>query len=137
MAKRKQPRPLYRVFLSHATYDKFLAVILTERIEALAGVAAFRDDRDIEGGDLIPEAIRTAIRGSREMLVLFTPQSLGREWVTLEIGMAQITGLRVVPLLYHVEPASLPATLRDAKAYRLDELPAYLEELAARVADAE
>ena len=42
--------------------------------------------------------------------------------------------LRVVPLLYHVEPDQLPATLRDVKAYRLteNELDAYLRELAAR-----
>ena len=137
MAKRKPSPPVepYRVFLSHATYDKFLAVVLTDRIESAPGLSVFRDDRDIEGGDNIPNAVRQAIRDCREMVVLFTPESVGREWVTLEVGMAQILDRRVVPLLYHVEPDALPATLREAKAYRLEELDLYLTGLAARAAE--
>ena len=138
MARKKQVPAAepYRVFLSHATYDKFLAEVVTERVEADALIRVFRDDRDIAGGENIPDAIRQAIRDSREMVVLLTPESLGREWVTLEIGMAQILGLRVVPLLYHVDPALLPATLKDTKAFELADLGDYLTQLSARAADA-
>lgn len=67
MAKRiKGPKP-YQVFVSHATADKWLATTLCEKIEA-AGASTFRDDRDIDGGDDIPERIRTEIKRSREFV---------------------------------------------------------------------
>ncbi len=71
MAKRNtNPKP-YQVFVSHATTDKWLATTLCEKIEA-AGAATFRDDRDIDGGDDIPERIRSEIKRSRELVVLLT-----------------------------------------------------------------
>ncbi len=61
MAKRKSSgKPAvkpYQVFISHATADKWLARVICEKIEAI-GAATFRDDRDILGGDDIPEEIR-------------------------------------------------------------------------------
>ena len=56
--KRQQPKSSpYLVFVSHATADKWLATILCEKIEQ-TGAQTFRDDRDIHGGDDIPEEIR-------------------------------------------------------------------------------
>lgn len=64
MAKLKQTRKRsgtkaekYSVFVSHATADKWLAKTLCEKIEE-TGAATFRDDRDIDGGDDIPDRIR-------------------------------------------------------------------------------
>ena len=64
MAKRKravtttvEPSP-YRVFVSHATYDKWIATVMCEKLEA-AGIETFRDDRDIEGGgDILHDRVR-------------------------------------------------------------------------------
>ena len=63
MAKTKKPsfkdpvhRP-YQIFVSHATTDKWLARTICEKIEG-TGATTFRDDRDISGGDDIPEEIR-------------------------------------------------------------------------------
>ena len=50
-------KPNYQVFLSHATADKWTAKVICEKIEA-TGASTFRDDRDINGGDDIPEEIR-------------------------------------------------------------------------------
>jgi hypothetical protein len=72
----------YQVFVSHATADKWLAKAVCEKIEA-AGAATFRDDRDIRGGDDIPEEIRRQIKLSKEIVVLLTPESINRQWVTL------------------------------------------------------
>ena len=47
----------YQVFVSHATSDKWLAKVICEKIEGV-GASTFRDDRDINGGDDIPEEIR-------------------------------------------------------------------------------
>jgi hypothetical protein len=51
MARKKEgpregPRPTYRVFISHATADKWIARILCEKLEEI-GAETFRDDRDI------------------------------------------------------------------------------------------
>jgi len=46
--------------------DKWLAKTLCEKIEA-TGATTFRDDRDIAGGDDIPDEIRRQIKQSREM----------------------------------------------------------------------
>ncbi len=77
----------YQVFVSHATADKWLAATFCEKIEA-TGASTFRDDRDINGGDDIPEEIRTQIKQSRELVVLLTPESADRPWVLLEVGAA-------------------------------------------------
>ena len=72
----------YRVFVSHATVDKWLARTICEKIEGV-GATTFLDDRDIEGGDEIPEEIIRQIKRSPEIVVLRTPESIGRQWVLL------------------------------------------------------
>src|SRR5437868_10620610 len=94
-------RTQYRVFVSHATADKWLATTFCEKIEA-AGASTFRDDRDINGGDDIPEEIRTQIKQSRELVVLLTPESADRPCVLLEVGAAWGWRRRIVPVLCHV-----------------------------------
>lgn len=77
MAKKRSRRSAlptgYQVFVSHATADKWLATTLCEKLEEIAGATTFRDDRDISGGDDIPESIRQQLKASRELLVLLTP----------------------------------------------------------------
>jgi hypothetical protein len=81
----KQRIATHRVFVSHATADKWLARTLCEKIES-AGATTFRDDRDIDGGDDIPDSIRVAIGECHEVLVLLTPVSVSRPWVLMEVG---------------------------------------------------
>src|SRR6476659_6137871 len=77
----------YQVFVSHATSDKWIAKTICEKLESI-GAVTFRDDRDINGGDDIPDEIRKQIKKSRELVVLITPHSLGRPWVLLQVGGA-------------------------------------------------
>jgi hypothetical protein len=121
----------YRVFLSHATVDKWLATTLCERIEA-AGATTFRDDRDIDGGDDIPDAIRDAIDESDEMVVLLTPASVNRPWVQTEVGAAWQRRARIVVIRQYVEIDSIPAMLRSKKGIDLNDLERYVEELRVR-----
>ena len=121
----------YRIFISHATYDKFLARMICEKSEGLAaGISTFRDDRDIQGGDTIPEEIKAAIRNSDEVAVILTPQSINRQGVLLEIGMVEC---RIVPLMYHVEPANIPQIVQSRRGYSLDQIDDYLADLQSRV----
>ena len=107
----------YQVFVSHATADKWLARTLCEKIEG-TGATTFRDDRDIDGGDDIPEEIRRQIKRSREILVLLTPESINRQWVTLEVGAAWGKGkhMRIVVMLCHISVDPMPDMIKNKKA---------------------
>jgi hypothetical protein len=132
----RSPRP-YQVFISHATLDKWVARVLCEKIDALAGVRTFRDDRDIHGGDDISEELREQLRLSDELVVLLTPVSVTRPWVTLEIGAAWVQGLWIVPICYHVGVDQVPTLLQKKKAYMLNDFDRYLVELQGRAGSRE
>lgn len=124
----------FEVFLSHATYDKWIAQVLCEKLESLGTqVHVWRDDRDIDGGDQIPDAIKQAIDDCDEFLVLLTPQSVTREWVLIELGAAWYRGCRIVPLFYHVDLKSVPNIIRDTRGFHLHELDEYLKGLKVRI----
>jgi hypothetical protein len=131
---RESASPEYQVFVSHATADKWLATTFCEKIEA-AGASTFRDDRDINGGDDIPEEIRTQIKRSRELVVLLTPESVDRPWVLIEVGAAWCwrKDYRIVPVLCHVTVDRIPDLIRAKKGFHLNEFDQYLRELTKRV----
>ena len=120
----------YQVFVSHATADKWLA----KKIES-AGATTFRDDRDIKGGDDIPDEIRRQIKLSKEVLVLLTPESVERQWVTLEVGAAWgwSKKVRIIMVMCHVSVDPIPDMIKNKKAIGLNEFDHYLSELAQRV----
>lgn len=131
---KRRTRPKYQVFVSHATADKWLATTICEKIEA-TGATTFRDDRDIQGGDDIPEEIRLQLQRSRELVVLFTPESVDRPWILLEVGAAWgwRQNYRIVPVLCHVTVDAIPAIIKAKKAFQLNEFNQYLKELQRRV----
>jgi len=123
----------YQVFVSHATADKWLATTLCEKIET-TGATTFRDDRDIDGGDDIPERIRLAIKRSKELVVLLTPNSVNREWVRMEVGAAwgKRRHFRIVAVMCHVDTVPIPAMIKDRKAMDLNQFDEYLLQLKER-----
>lgn len=123
--------PKYRVFVSHATTDKYLARIVCEKLEAL-GVATFRDDRDIDGGEDIPDRIKSEIARCDELLVLLTPDSVQRDWVLLEVGAAWGCEKRIVAILCHTKVVRIPAMIRSRKAFHLNDFDRYLDEVRGR-----
>ena len=132
--KQKSVSKPYQVFVSHATADKWLATTICEKIE-VTGAKTFRDDRDIGGGDDIPDEIRRQIKASREIVVLLTPESADRRWVLLELGAAwgYSKRMRITVVLCHVSVDSIPAMIKNKKAIALNELDLLLAELATRV----
>lgn len=137
MSKRASTRAAsspYQVFVSHATSDKWLATTFCEKIEA-TGATTFRDDRDIRGGDDIPEEIRSQIKQSKELVVLLTPDSSDRPWVLLEVGAAWgwRKDYRIVPVLCHVSFDAIPDIIKGKKAYHINDFDQYLKDLKKRV----
>jgi hypothetical protein len=131
---RRQTGNPYTVFVSHATADKWIAKRICDAIEQ-TGAATFRDDRDIEGGDSIPDKIRTQLLQASELLVLMTPNSVNRPWVLLEIGAfwGRKGNSRIVPVLYLVDVSNIPEHIASIKAVHLNDLDAYLDGLQNRV----
>jgi len=130
MAKAKNA---YRVFISHSAKDKWIAVQLDRMIQERK-VTTFRDDRDIEGGAAIAEAIRVQMSECDEMLVLWTPQAINSVWVMQEVGMAFGMELHIVPIRYLTEVVTLPPVIRTVHAPELTErdVNKYLDDLARR-----
>jgi len=124
----------YLVFVSHATADKWIAKVFCEKMEAV-GAETFRDDRDINGGDDIPEQIRRQIIHSNEMVVLLTPESVDRPWVLLEIGAAwgKRQKARIIAVMCHVEVDRIPDIIGSKKAVPVNFFDEYVEELRQRV----
>jgi len=101
------------------------------------GAASFRDDRDIHGGDDIPETIRTQIKQSKEIIVLLTPDSVDRQWVVLEVGAAWgwSKRMRITMVMCHVSVDPIPDMIKNKKAISLNEIDEYLHQLSNRVKD--
>ncbi len=128
---RKVRQPGYQVFISHATADKGIAVLIDGYLRS-KGLTTFRDDRDIEGGQAFPETIRDELQRSQEVLVLWSPQALASEWVRIEISVAWGLRKRLVPLLYLTEFDSLPSNVRTMKAFKLQDVERCVAEIKAR-----
>jgi hypothetical protein len=128
--------PKYKVFVSHATEDKWIAKMICSELKK-RGVSSFRDDRDIVGGDDIPEKLVREIVKSKELLVILSPKSVQRPWVMLEVGAAWGRGRRIVAILYHVDVDPIPTIIKSKKAYGLNDLDQYISEVAIRAKKAQ
>jgi hypothetical protein len=47
-------------------------------------IETFLYDKSIEGGQVIPDEVRSSIRRCDEFLILLTPDSVGRQWVYMK-----------------------------------------------------
>ena len=130
----------YRVFISHAADDTWLAEQLARGAD-VAGCATFLDVRDIPKGADFKEAVRREISASDELIALFTPWSAKRSWVWIELGAAWGQGKPVVAVFHGMCVADLrtgdqgAAILEDINAVRLNDVAAYFAELSARAAN--
>ena len=102
------------------------------------GVATFLDNNDLSKGDDFKDVIRTEVARSEELVALFTPWSMQRNWVWVEIGAAWMSQKRLVTVLYQVTLADLDraggrAVLNDLNLVQINELERYFEEVRARV----
>lgn len=105
--------------------------LIEERGESLQ-VKTFLDEKDIEGGDSIPEEIRESIQKCDELLVLLSPYSVDRPWVLIEIGAAWGLNKRIVAITDKISPADMPDVIEQHKAIDLNDFENYLDQFVAR-----
>jgi hypothetical protein len=124
------PAP-YGIFLSHSSRDAWLASVIADRLTAL-GCSVWLDVMSLTGGQEILRSIKDAIQRADEAVVLVSPESLKSQWVSVEIGMAEVLVKRITPLLNHVDPSAC-APLATRKAYELNDIEKFLIELKQRI----
>ncbi|HEY6632973.1 MAG TPA: toll/interleukin-1 receptor domain-containing protein [Rhizobiaceae bacterium] len=129
----------YKIFISHAWADRWVAAQIEQQIHDL-GVATFIDVNDIERGDDIEDRIFAEMPACDELLVLFTPWAVDRNWVWVEIGAARGLRKRIVAVLYEVDLTTIEREkggstfLRSKNAVDINDLDTYFRELKNRIA---
>jgi hypothetical protein len=102
------------IFLSHNWNDKPFVRKLALDLTNL-GAKVWLDEVEMNVGDSLIEAIRTAIDDMDFLAVVLSPNSVGSEWVKREVDIAmnqEIEGrrIKVLPLMY--QPCELPGFLK-------------------------
>jgi TIR domain len=133
VAKRKSS--FYRVFLSHSHKDGWIARQCAKLIEegGKPHVKVFVDEKDIEGGQSIPESVRTGIEQCDEFLVLLSRYSKDRSWVLIEMGAAWGLHKPIVVIIDKIAPEEMPDIKSHDKAIDLNDFDQYITQLLKRV----
>lgn len=106
--------------------------ILIEQRGKTSNIKTFLDEKDIHGGDSIPESIRTNIRECSEFVVLLSRYSIDRQWVLVEVGAAWGLKKRIVAITDKITPEEMPEITRSHKALDLNEFDDYVKEVTER-----
>ncbi len=112
------------IFLSHASEDREFAVVLQKAIED-AFPGAFEIFNAFERDSIAPsdewrDKLNNAVKESSLLLVLLTPNSIGKNWIYWESGGAYHRGIPVVPIVgVGCEVRHLPGPFREIQAVTL------------------
>lgn len=105
----------YDLFISYAFDDKALAKELKQKLEE-RNLRCFLAEKDIAAGEQWQEQVLQAITDSARVLLILTPRSYNREWITLEIGMALALRKMVIPALNYVTVEQMIEPVRKFNA---------------------
>ena len=128
----------YGVFISHGSADTWIARQIARCIKD-CDAATFLDEADISKGDNFKEVIHKELGKSKELVALFTPWSVKRFWVWVEIGAAWGQGQRIIVVLHGLTQSELEelggskAILEDINILELNNFDRYIDELKERV----
>jgi hypothetical protein len=129
----------YKVFVSHGTHDLWLAGQIAKELVRI-GASPFLDETNIpKGAPNFKTIIRDEISASRELVALFTPWSMMRSWVWIEMGAAWNREIPILAVFYGMTSTDLEksgqgkAILEDINAITLNEFDKYLEQLIGRL----
>ena len=86
----------YDVFISYSSLDSLIAEDITNKLMK-ENVKVWRDVENIRGGDSFIEEIPAAIKNSRLVLLILTPEAEESKWVEKEIISAINEGKEIIP----------------------------------------
>ena len=133
-SSKRQDRSKYVVFISHSSFDAWIARTMAEKIRSL-GVDCWLDEKDLEGGDIIAGEIIRGIDACHEAIVLISPNSVSSQWVSFEIGGVRAQHKRVTPILNNLRPDEM-APMKDIKSIDLNKFEQFLAHLKRRISQA-
>jgi hypothetical protein len=128
----------YRVFVSHASIDGWVAGQIVARIQS-CGATTFLDTENIESGDEFEGKIVAAAEDCDELVVLLTPTALERPYVWIEIGMFMRVKKRIVTIVYGITPEALardtrwPLVIKKSRRVDINDIEVYFRELSGRI----
>ena len=110
-----------KIFISHISDEADLARAIRERLEGdfLGLIDAFvsSDTDSISAGSNWLKSVEEALKTCKVLLVLCSPQSVGRPWINFEAGVAWARKLPIVPLCHSgLEVQALPMPLSILQA---------------------
>lgn len=124
--------PEYHVFLSHSSNDEAWVRRFADALSA-AGVDGWFDANAVLPGDRGLDRVEKALRQSRVLVMVLTPESVQRPNVLFELGAALADHKLIVPVLSEgADVADIPALVRQFQVVR-EKSP---EAAAKRVAEA-
>jgi hypothetical protein len=102
----------YDVFLSYNMQDRSWVTEFSSALRS-AGVTRWFDAHELKAGERWQEAIEGALRDSRVLVLVITPNSFSRPWTFFELGAAVAGHKRIIPVISgDVDLNSLPALVR-------------------------
>lgn len=107
------------IFLSHSHKDAELAHEICTEIE-LNNLKCFLAPRDLQSGEHFSEAIRDALRRSKELIIIITPNSISSKWVILEAGSAWGAGKTINIGYAYISMKDLPEALASIQAINIE-----------------
>jgi len=126
------------VFISHSGPDTWVARKIADGCEAVSA-QAFLDEAEISIGAIFETDILNALKKSDELVALFTPWSLDRPYVWLEIGAAWYKGIPIIAVLLGVTPKQIqehpraPIAIKERNIIELNSIDRYFEQLSRRI----
>lgn len=112
------------VFLCHASEDEELAERIGRALMA-SGIETFFSPWSIRPGDSLRQKIDEGLHACTHFLVLLTPRSLAKPWVTAEIDagfVKKVSGeARFIPIRYGVAPSDMPPLLQPLLSPKVED----------------
>jgi hypothetical protein len=108
----------YDVFLSYSMKDREWVAEFADTLSR-AGVTAWFDVAALSPGERWQEHLQEALRVSRTLVMILSPQSLDSPWLFFELGAAVADNKRIIPVVTgDVDLTRIPTLLRQYQFLR-------------------
>lgn len=115
-----------RVFVSHISAESAIAQALKQRLQrdflGLLDIFVSSDQTTIRAGDKWLAEVEKALKAADLLILVASPESVGRPWVNFEAGAVWLRGIPVIPVCHSgMTPLKLPVPLSLLQAVAVDD----------------